>query len=69
MIFITVLWCFGSRYKVSPTCDLYLGEVQGVKWYVCWEAEFTYKKQEKYEYDLSQSMSTGEVKSKHTLCI
>ena len=43
MISITVFWCLGSRYKVNLTCDLYLEEVQGVKWYVIWEAGFILK--------------------------
>ena len=43
MIFVTAVWCFRSRYEVSLTCDLYLEEVQGVKWYVNWEAGFIFK--------------------------
>ena len=43
MIFITVLCCFGSRYKVNLICDLYLEKVQGVKLYVSWEPGFIFK--------------------------
>ena len=43
MIFIPVLWCFGSRYKANQMCDLYLEEVQRVKWYVSWELGFIFK--------------------------
>ena len=43
MIFIIVFWCFGSKYKNNQMCDLYLEEVQEVKWYVSWEAGFTFK--------------------------
>ena len=43
MIFITVLWCYGSRYKASLICDLYLEEDQRVKWNVTWEPGFIFK--------------------------
>ena len=43
MMFITVLWCFGSRYKANLMCDLYLEKVHGVKWYVSWEPGFIFK--------------------------
>ena len=43
MIFITVLWCFGSRYEGNLMCDLYPEKVQGVKWHVSWEPGFTFK--------------------------
>ena len=43
MIFITVLCCFGSRYKANLMCDLYQEKVQGVKLYVSWEPGFIFK--------------------------
>ena len=60
MIFITVLWCFDSRYKANLMCDLYLEEVQRVKWYVSLEPEFIFKATGEvwYEDDLAHSMST-----------
>ena len=35
--------CFGSRYKANLTSDLYLEDVQEVKWYARWEAGFIFK--------------------------